>query len=359
MTKKTVAVLFGGASSEHEVSRMSATSVLANLDREKYDLLAVGITKAGRWFYYEGDPALIQDGAWEQGKCTPAAFCPGSGLDGLVLFENDRVRTLSVDVVFPVLHGKNGEDGTVQGLLDLAGIPYVGCGVLGSAVCMDKIIANCVMDACGIRRCKWDSMQRADMADFDAIEQRVAHALSYPIFVKPANAGSSVGISKARDKAELRSAVALALQHDDRILFERFVDGQEVECAVRGNEDVTSTLPGEILASKDFYDYEDKYLAGTSRTAIPAQLAPEKLAEVQTEAVRAYKALCCKGLARVDFFVERKTGEVLLNEINTLPGFTSISMYPKLMMAAGDSYAGLLDSLLALAFQRAEARHAE
>ena len=358
MTKKSVVVLFGGVSSEHEVSLLSATSVFRNLDKERYDVLPVGITKAGRWFYYTGDIARVKDGSWETANCTPAAFCPGSGMDGLVLFASDGVRNIPVDVVFPVLHGKNGEDGTVQGLLDLTGIPYVGCGVLGSAVCMDKIIANCVMDACGIPRCAWDFMDRTELPAFDAVEARVAAKLRYPIFVKPANAGSSVGISKARDKAQLRAAVELALRHDDRIVFERFVDGQEVECAVRGNDDVTGTHPGEILASKEFYDYEDKYLAGTSRVAIPAQLAPEKLDAVRDIAVRAYRALCCKGLARVDFFVERATGDILLNEINTLPGFTDISMYPKLMMDAGDSYAALLDSLIALAFQRAEGRYA-
>ena len=358
MKKQRVIVLFGGVSSEHEVSCMSATSVLRNLDCEKYEVLPVGITKTGRWFLYTGDFAAIKSGAWEKADCTPVSICPGSGVQGLVAFENGAYRTIEADVVFPVLHGKNGEDGTVQGLLDLSGLPYVGCGVLGSAVCMDKIIANFVLDAAGIARCAWDFMQAHEMDDFDAIAARVSAKLSYPIFVKPANAGSSVGISKVRDKAELKAAVLLALQHDDRVIFERFVDGQEVECAVRGNEIVTSTLPGEILASKDFYDYEDKYLAGTSRTAIPAQLSDEKLHEVQAAAIKAYRALCCKGLARADFFVERGSGKVLINEINTLPGFTDISMYPKLMIDAGDTYASLLDSLIALAFSRAEAKYA-
>ncbi|MEG0896159.1 MAG: D-alanine--D-alanine ligase family protein [Ruthenibacterium sp.] len=358
MKKQKVIVLFGGVSSEHEVSRMSATSVLRNLDCEKYEVLPVGITKAGRWFLYTGDIAAIQSGAWEKGDCTPVSICPGSGVHGLIAFENGSCRAIEADVVFPVLHGKNGEDGTVQGLLDLADLPYVGCGVLGSAVCMDKVIANFVLDAAGIARCAWDFMEAREIDDFDAIAARVEAKLSYPIFVKPANAGSSVGISKAHNKSELKAAVLLAAQHDDRIVFERFVDGQEVECAVRGNDVVTSTLPGEILASKDFYDYEDKYLAGTSRTAIPAQLSEEKLKEVQAAAVKAYRTLCCKGLARADFFVERGSGKVLINEINTLPGFTDISMYPKLMMAAGDTYASLLDSLLALALRRAEERHA-
>ena len=355
--KLTVAVLFGGASSEHEISRLSASSVLANLDRETYDVLPVGIDKAGRWYLYQGDEALIASGEWENAARTPAAFCPGSGMDGLVVFGEGGARCVHVDVVFPVLHGKYGEDGTVQGLLDLAGIPYVGCGTLSSAVCMDKVIANCVMDAHGIARCEWDYMETRELPEFDAVERRVAAKLGYPIFVKPANAGSSVGISKAHDKEELRRAVETAAEHDTRIVFERFVRGQEVECAVRGNTDVTSTRPGEILASAEFYTYDDKYVSGTSRTAIPAHLPEEKLDEVRDTAVRAYRALCCTGLARVDFFVEEGTGKVLLNEINTLPGFTSISMYPKLMMAAGDTYASLLDSLIALAFERAEANH--
>ena len=358
LAKKTIAVLFGGVSSEHEVSRMSATSVLNNLNREKFDVLAVGIKKDGSWHLYPGPTQALCTGEWEAcEENIPVAFCPGSGMKGLVAFENGRVRELPVDVVFPVLHGKNGEDGTIQGLLELAGLPYVGCGVLGSAVCMDKIIANRVMDATGIPRCEWDCMERWQRPELAAIARRAAEKLGWPIFVKPANAGSSVGISKARDMAELEAAVDLALQHDSRVVFERFVQGQEVECAVRGNDEVSGTHPGEILASAEFYTYDDKYISGTSRVAIPAQLAQEKLDEVRDLAVRAYRALCCKGLARVDFFVEHSTQRVLLNEVNTLPGFTSISMYPKLMLAAGETYPGLLDSLITLALERAGGIH--
>lgn len=353
MNKRTVAVLFGGISSEHEVSLMSATSVLKNLDRTRYDVLAVGIQKSGAWYLYTGPVEGLANGAWEQNPANvPVAFCPGSGVRGLAAFEKGgRVRELPVDVVFPVLHGKNGEDGTIQGLLEMAGIPYVGCGVLGSAVCMDKVVANCIMDTHGIARCAWDYMERWQRDDFDAIARRVETKLGWPIFVKPANAGSSVGISKASNRAALEQAVDLALLHDSRVVFEQFVDGQEVECAVYGNEQVTSTLPGEILASAEFYTYEDKYISGTSRTAIPAHLSQEKLREVQASAVRAYRALCCRGLARVDFFVEKLTGRVLLNEINTMPGFTDISMYPKLMIDAGDTYSGLLNRLIDLALE--------
>ena len=351
MSQYRVAVLFGGVSSEHEISLLSAHSVLQHLNPEVYTIYPVGIKKDGSWHWYRGSSDAIPTGEWENGDTVPAAFCPGSGMHGLVLFEQP-LRTLEVDVVFPVLHGKNGEDGTIQGLLEAVGIPYVGCGVLGSAVCMDKIIANLVMDAAGIDRCEWDWMERCDLPRFDVIEQRVAEKLHYPIFVKPANAGSSVGISKAHDKDELRRAVSLALEHDDRIVFERFVQGQEIECAVRGNEGVHSTLPGEILACAGFYTYDDKYVSGTSRTAIPASAPKEVLERTARIAERAYKTLCCRGLSRVDFFLEKDTGRILLNEINTLPGFTSISMYPKLMMNEGETYGQLLDSLIALAMKK-------
>lgn len=358
-TKMKLCVVFGGISSEHEVSLLSATSVLTNLDREHYDIVMLGITKAGRWLRYTGDVAALRTGEWEKDEAhlASAFLSPDPTIHGIVTLKDGGAVTERIDAVFPVLHGKGGEDGTIQGLLEMAQIPYVGCGVLCSAVCMDKIIADLVMDAAGIARCEWDYILAGDEADFDPLEARLAAKLGYPIFVKPANAGSSVGITKAHDKAELKAAIDLALLHDDRVLFERFVDAQEVECAVCGNRAVVSTLPGEILASKEFYDYEDKYLAGASRVAIPALLPEEKLREVQAAAVRAYKTLCCTGLARADFFVERGTGKVLLNEINTLPGFTDISMYPKLMMDTGLTYAALLDRLIALALERKEAAH--
>lgn len=357
--KLCVVVLFGGMSSEHEVSRVSAGTFVDNLDRARYEVLTVGITREGRWLCTEATSAQMADGSWEELPGNmPCVISPDRTDHGMILFTpSGQVEKLHVDVVIPALHGLWGEDGTVQGLLEMAGLPYVGCGVLGSAVCMDKIIANRVMDATGIPRCEWDCMERWQRPELAAIARRAAEKLGWPIFVKPANAGSSVGISKARDMAELEAAVDLALQHDSRVVFERFVQGQEVECAVRGNDEVSGTHPGEILASAEFYTYDDKYISGTSRVAIPAQLAPEKLDEVRDLAVRAYRALCCKGLARVDFFVEHGTQRVLLNEINTLPGFTSISMYPKLMLAAGETYPGLLDSLITLALERAGGVH--
>lgn len=351
-------MLFGGASSEHEVSLKSASNVLRSLDAEKYDTVCVGITKTGRWLRYAGPVENIASGMWENHPDNlPCAFCPGAR-QGLTVFEENRCCDVPVDVVFPVLHGRNGEDGTVQGLLELAGIPYVGCGVLASAVCMDKITANRVLDACGIPRCEWDSMEAWERPRLDSITARVAERLGWPIFVKPANAGSSVGVSKAADAAALEKAVDLALQHDSRVVFERFVRGQEVECAVRGDDDPASTLPGEILASDEFYTYDDKYISGTSRVAIPARLSPQKLEEVRAMAVRAYRALGCRGLSRVDFFVEAGTERVLVNEVNTMPGFTAISMYPKLMLAAGETYPQLVDSLIGLALEGRGERHA-
>jgi len=355
MAKRKVCVLFGGISSEHEVSCVSATSVIRNIPADKYEVIPVGITKKGRWLYYPGPVEKLADGSWETaGDCVPAFLSPDATDRALVKCENGNFTLQKIDVVFPVLHGLGGEDGTVQGLLELAGIPYVGCGVLASALCMDKAAANLVMDAAGIARCEWDYMIRSELPQMDAIADRLERKLGWPIFVKPANSGSSVGISKAHNRAELDNAVKLALAHDSRVVFERFVTGQEVECAVMGNDAVFSTRPGEILASEEFYTYDDKYKSGKSEVVIPARLSEEKLDEVRAVAVRAYKTLCCTGLARADFFVEAGTGRVLLNEINTMPGFTSISMYPKLMIHEGMSYGQLLDKLISLAFDRKE-----
>ncbi|MDO5602076.1 MAG: D-alanine--D-alanine ligase family protein [Oscillospiraceae bacterium] len=347
--KPVVAVLFGGVSSEHEISLLSAASILKNFPFDRYEPVLIGITKEGRWLYYTGEADALPEGRWEAGPCMPAFITPDRGVHGFLYQTPGGWAQKRLDAVFPVLHGKNGEDGTIQGLLELANIPYVGCGVLGSAVCMDKAVANQLMEQNGIPRCEWAHITRADLAGLADILPKLEQKLGYPIFVKPANAGSSVGISKAVDRPALEKAVALAFQHDDRVVFERFVDGQEVECAVIGGDAAEASLPGEILSSADFYDYEDKYLSGSSTTAIPARLPPEKLEEVRALAVKAYRALCCRGLSRVDFFVERATGRVLLNEINTLPGFTSISMYPKLMTQAGRSYQGLIAELIGLA----------
>ena len=351
MVRKKICVLFGGASSEHDVSLMSVASVLKNLDNEKYDVISIGITKDGRWLYNEDGITGVESGSWLNGAA--AFISPDPSVHGLIRISDESIATTErVDVVFPVLHGKFGEDGTVQGLLELAGIPYVGCGVLGSAVCMDKVVANLLCDAANIPRCEWEYITADELDTFSEKAASIEEKLGYPIFVKPANAGSSIGISKVRNREELIAAAAVAAEHDDRILFERFVDGHEVECAVIGNEKPEATLPGEIIIGADFYDYEDKYVSGNSRCEIPANLPMEKLIEVKNAAEKAYKTLCCQGLARADFFVEKSTGKVLLNEINTLPGFTNISMYPKLMIDKGISYTDMLDELVLLALKK-------
>ena len=330
-SKLRVALFFGGVSSEHDVSCVSASAWLRALGQEpcadKYEVFPVGITKDGRWLACRPTPEAMADGSWEQGDCTPCVLSPDRKDHGIWLLKDGRAELVHIDICAPVMHGKNGEDGTIQGLFELARIPYVGCGVLGSAVCMDKAVANALMDAAGVPHCKWVAASRADLelngpVVLDGIEAK----LGYPIFVKPANAGSSVGISKAADRAALEKGVEIALREDDKVVFEEFVDAQEVECAAIGNPDdpstVSTTRPGEILAGAEFYTYDDKYKNGVSQTVIPAHLSEEKLDEVRAEARKAYLALGCSGLSRCDFFVERGTGRVLCNELNTLPGFT-------------------------------------
>ena len=360
MNKLNVALLFGGVSSEHEVSRVSASTIARALKPSSYHLYTVGITKDGRWLYYSGPIEKMADGSWEQDpSCVPCMISPDRSDHGLVLCRHDGTwAVLPMDVVIPALHGKNGEDGTIQGLLELAGIPYVGCGVLASAVCMDKAVANALFACHGIPHCAWAAYTRAQLeADPAGIAAHLAETLGWPIFVKPANAGSSVGVTKAGNPDELARAIRVALENDRKVVFESFVDGQEVECAVIGSEPAAATRPGEILAGAEFYTYDDKYKNGVSQTVIPARLPEEKLDEVKELAARAYTALGCEGLARCDFFVERGTGRVLINEINTMPGFTSISMYPKLMEHEGTPLPQLIDRLIALAMERPVARH--
>lgn len=354
MDKKRIAVLFGGASSEHEVSLLSASSVISNIPKDKYDVVTVGITKEGRWYYYAGDPEKLPDGQWEKDdSLIPAVISPDTACHGLLLLKESGAEELYLDAVFPVLHGKNGEDGTMQGLLQLAGIPFVGCDSVSSGICMDKVLTNTIADFAGIPQAKWLGVTTFTYAqNKDKILANAEEYLGFPVFVKPANAGSSVGVSKARNAQELDESILAAFVHDNKVVLEEAVDGVEVECAVLGNEEPIASVVGEIVPCNDFYDFDAKYLAGTSELHIPARLPQEKLEEVRREACRAYTALGCSGLARVDFFVRRSNGKVMLNEPNTIPGFTSISMYPKLFAASGIPYEELLDRLITLALQR-------
>ncbi len=354
MSKKTVAVLFGGRSSEYEVSLLSAASVLDHIASDRYDVITIGITKEGRWLWYDGPSEAVADGSWKDHPANrPVAFSLDPSQKGILKLDEETAELMPVDCVFPVLHGKNGEDGTVQGMLDLAGIPYVGCGLSASANCMDKQFTHTILEAVGIRMAKWRVLRKAEYALFDSRIPEIEEALRYPIFVKPANAGSSVGISKARSREELMKALELAFAHDEKAILEETITGAEVECAVLGNEAPKASQPGQITPSNEFYDYNAKYIDGASKLDIPAKISSEAADLVRETAVKAYQALGCSGLSRVDFFVT-KGGKVVLNEINTLPGFTDISMYSKLWEAQGVPYTELVGRLIELALERKE-----
>ena len=353
--KKTVCVIFGGASSEYEVSLMSSASIIRNLDAEKFDVIKLGITKDGRWLLYNGTTEDMENNTWMNHPENRSAFIsPDKATGGLVIMEKDGSCTVQkIDVIFPVLHGKNGEDGTIQGLFELANIPYVGCDLLSSANCMDKVFTHIILENAGIPMAKWDFVTMRDMEQFEAVAERMEAKLGYPMFVKPANAGSSVGVSKAKNREQLKEACYVALKEDSKAIVEEFIDGREVENGVLGNDDpVASTVCGEITPLVEFYTYEAKYQDASTKLELPAPISDELNEEIRRAAEKAYRAIGCKGLSRVDFFVKRDGSGIVLNEINTLPGFTSISMYPKLRGASGEPYAVLLDKLIALALER-------
>ena len=353
MKKLSVCVLFGGLSPEHEVSLRSAESVLNNLNPDKYNIVPVGITKEGDWFLYGGtDYSKLPTGQWLQHEGNRrAAISPIRG-QGLLSFEGDCVVRERLDVVFPVLHGENGEDGAMQGLLQLAGIPYVGPHVSASAVSMDKTLTKLVMDHVGIPQAKWQLVRNSELDHrMELILDQLEQKFCYPMFVKPAGTGSSVGVSKAADRETLKEALLSAGSFDEKILVEEFIHGREIEVAVMGNENPVASICGEIDSGAEFYDYDAKYVTDTSTAYIPARISEEVGEQVRELAVKAYTALGCQGLSRVDFFVTYEDERVVFNEINTLPGFTSISMYPKLFAASGIPYNELVDELLRLALE--------
>ena len=359
--KLRVGVIFGGRSGEHEVSLSSAESVINALDKTKYEVIPIGIAKDGRWIASENPLEALKAGDCESDALVALLGDPTQ--KALMRLEPEEtspgayraVKLSELDVVFPVLHGPYGEDGTVQGLLELAGIPYVGAGVLASAVGMDKAVMKAVFRAHGlpvvehivVKRKRWES-------DPESVMDEAEQALGYPCFVKPANLGSSVGISKARDREELRRALELAARYDRKMLVERAVNAREIECSVLGNDDPIASVPGEVIPHREFYDYIAKYVPGESDLVIPAPI-PEETAELVRElAVRAFLAVDCAGMARVDFFLDRDTGQLYVNELNTIPGFTATSMYPKMWEASGIPYPELLDRLIELALERYE-----
>ena len=364
--KLRIGVIYGGRSGEHEVSLASAAAVFQNLDPERYETIAIRIEKDGRWSLPRRPPAQMKAAdviqskpeLSEQARETHLVANPGTDTLLTIDRRDDHVVVsgLGLDVVFPVLHGPYGEDGTVQGLLELANVPYVGAGVLASAVGMDKAVMKLVFAAKGLPICDYEVVLKRDWQQNErALMNQLAAKLGFPVFVKPANLGSSVGISKAKHATELRDAVNLAAEFDRKIVVEAAVaKAREIECAVLGNDDPEASLPGEIIPSREFYDYEAKYLDESSRTIVPAQLTKKQTEEVRRLAIAAFKALDCAGMARVDFLLAGN-GILYLNEVNTIPGFTTISMYSKMWDASGVPYPKLLDRLIELAIDR----HAE
>ena len=353
MSKLNVCILFGGISPEHDVSLRSAESVLMNMDSEKYNIFPVGITKEGQWILFgSNDYSLLPGSNWLQ--CPDnrkAAISPVRG-EGLLIFDGGTVTREKIDVVFPVLHGENGEDGAMQGLLQMAGIPYVGPHVSASAVAMDKTLTKLVADNAGVKQAAWQLVRSTELAaHMEQIVARLEEKFSYPMFVKPAGTGSSVGVSKAADRDALCAALTHAGQFDSKILVEEFINGREIEVAVMGNDSPVASVCGEIDSGAEFYDYDAKYVTDTSVAYIPARISEEVEEFVREEAVKIYQAIGCQGLSRVDFFVTYDDERVVFNEINTLPGFTSISMYPKLFGASGIAYGDLIDNLLNLALE--------
>lgn len=353
MKKLNIALIFGGKSGEHEVSLVSATSVYKNIDKDKYNVFTIGITKEGKWLYYEGSEENIKNGKWVDlaNKNVEINLVPSGNKEVGILFEDGRVE--KIDVLFPVLHGPYGEDGTIQGLFEISQIPYVGCGVLASSVGMDKLICKKVFSQIGLPQVNYTYTSKwVFNIDSEKELNDIESKLDYPIFVKPANMGSSVGISKATNREELLKGIEEALKYDNRIVLEQGIDAREIEVAVLGNDEVKASIAGEIKPGKDFYDYEDKYINGVSVCEIPANISEENMENIRKMAVEAFKGIDGKGLSRVDFFIDKNSGEIFINEINTLPGFTSISMYPKMWDATGLPYSQLIDKLIELALNR-------
>jgi len=345
--KKTVCILFGGKSAEYPISLRSCASILKNIDRDKYDIITLGIARCGTWYLYDGDIQSIENDTWNSGTLPRVCIDHNPQSPCILVMDGDKIRRIKADVFFPVLHGTNGEDGRLQGLFDMAGVRYVGVGTLGSALGMDKEYAKIVFEHAKIPQASWVTVHKFDHKDEKIAE--IEKKLSYPVFVKPANAGSSFGIGKAHNRETLLSAMENAFGYDSKILVEELLKGHEVECAVMGNSgNVIASAVGEIVADEEFYTFDSKYSdKSQTKLSIPAPISDKATDEVRRLAVKAFEAISGRGLSRVDFFVDGD--DVRINEINTLPGFTSISMYPKLFDYSGIEYSRLLTRLIELA----------
>lgn len=349
MSKQNLAVIFGGQSSEHEISCMSASNIIQCIDAQRYDIILVGITKEGHWVE-AADLNAVSDGSWRQSK-TSIVLSPDATRRGLYrMSEDEKVQFVHLDVIFPVLHGLYGEDGTVQGLFKLAGIPFVGCGLFASAAGMDKLYTKIIVDTLGIRQAKYVPVYKEELPKMDEVVARVESALEYPVFVKPSRAGSSKGVNKAANREQLKNALVEAADNDRKILVEETIIGREVECAVLGNLDVKASGVGEILSADEFYDFDAKYYNSESKTLVDPPMPENMREQIREDAVKIFMALDGRGLSRVDFFLTESG--VVFNEINTLPGFTAISMYPMLWEAQGIPKKELVQKLIDLAFER-------
>ena len=349
MSKQNLAVIFGGQSSEHEISCMSASNIIQCIDAQRYNIILVGITKEGHWVE-AADLNAVQDGSWRQSK-TSIVLSPDATRKGLYrMSEDEKVQFVHLDVIFPVLHGLYGEDGTVQGLFKLAGIPFVGCGLFASAAGMDKLYTKIIVDTLGIRQAKYVPVYKEELPKMDEVVARVESALEYPVFVKPSRAGSSKGVNKAVNREQLKNALIEAADNDRKILVEETIIGREVECAVLGNLDVKASGVGEILSADEFYDFDAKYYNSESKTLVDPPMPENMREQIREDAVKIFMALDGRGLSRVDFFLTESG--VVFNEINTLPGFTAISMYPMLWEAQGIPKKELVQKLIDLAFER-------
>lgn len=342
---KKVCLLFGGMSEEYDVSCVSASYVADALDSSKYEVTKVGITKTGEWKLFCGTTQQMREHTWESGECLPCVLSPDRADGGLLVKHGNGVEVCKIDVLFPVLHGAYGEDGCIQGLFRLSGIPFVGCSVAASALGMDKALSKMVFDTADIAQADWILFEDISGEIPERAAERVEQRFSYPVFVKPACTGSSLGITKAHDRQELLSAFITAEKIDKKVLVEETIVGRELECAAMGSDSPKISCVGEVLSAGEFYDYESKYFDDRSKTVIPADLTEEESERIRTAASKAYRALGCRGLSRCDFFLT-KDGTVYINEINTLPGFTQISMFTKLWMAEGYTYPQLLDELI-------------
>jgi len=349
--KIKICVIFGGNSSEHEISLISARNVINNLDKEKYEIYKIGITKGGQWYLYEGDTTKIESGEWEKTNVHKAIISPDAGDKCILLFKGHDVSKIKIDVVFLALHGRNGEDGTIQGLLELAGIPYAGPKVLSSAICMDKAFTKLVLKANNIPQADWLVFKICDLEFPSKIIEKVNEKFTYPVFVKPCNGGSSFGATKVKSQEELINAVQSALEFDDKALVEEFINAREIECAVIGNDTPNVSLFGEVITNSEFYDFDTKYVNNNSYVQIPADIKKEQSKIMTDLAQRAYTALECKGFTRVDFFIDKSTGRIMLNELNTIPGFTDISMFHMLWQKNGVPLNELLNKIIALAME--------